>query len=145
MPRHGAFCQQSESGQDSRALKRISKTRDTTSYCHIVSYCIWHIMALYMSGIVWYCTSLYGTVLTLCHTLPIIADHEVVWNGPAGVFEFDNFSKGTKALAETGCNPFESQIVSSSSYRSDHARRCWKRLQIFMPQARFETFASRIW
>ncbi|CAK9045779.1 unnamed protein product [Durusdinium trenchii] len=24
----------------------------------------------------------------------------VVWNGPAGVFEFDNFSKGTKALLE---------------------------------------------
>jgi len=22
----------------------------------------------------------------------------VVWNGPAGVFEFDNFSKGTQAL-----------------------------------------------
>lgn len=24
----------------------------------------------------------------------------VVWNGPAGVFEFDTFSKGTKALLE---------------------------------------------
>ncbi len=32
----------------------------------------------------------------------------VVWNGPAGVFEFDNFGKGTKALltavAETTAN-----------------------------------------
>lgn len=24
----------------------------------------------------------------------------VVWNGPAGVFEWDNFSKGTKALMD---------------------------------------------
>ena len=25
----------------------------------------------------------------------------VVWNGPVGVFEFDNFAKGTKEIAET--------------------------------------------
>lgn len=25
---------------------------------------------------------------------------QIVWNGPAGVFEFDNFAKGTKALMD---------------------------------------------
>jgi phosphoglycerate kinase len=30
----------------------------------------------------------------------VLASKTVVWNGPAGVFEFDNFSKGTKALLE---------------------------------------------
>merc|ERR1719408_318708 len=30
----------------------------------------------------------------------VAAAQTVVWNGPAGVFEFDNFSKGTKALLE---------------------------------------------
>ncbi len=38
----------------------------------------------------------------------ILASKTVVWNGPAGVFEFDNFSKGTHALlmavAETTAN-----------------------------------------
>ncbi|MDE5286083.1 MAG: phosphoglycerate kinase, partial [Buchnera aphidicola] len=28
----------------------------------------------------------------------------VVWNGPVGVFEFEQFSKGTKALAQTISN-----------------------------------------
>lgn len=31
----------------------------------------------------------------------VLASKTVVWNGPAGVFEFDNFSKGTKALLES--------------------------------------------
>ena len=93
-------------------LSRGSQKHRTPHHIVILSYCIILYMAYYGIVYEWYCTSLYGTVLTLCHTLPIIADHEVVWNGPAGVFEFDNFSKGTKALAETGCNPFESQIVS---------------------------------
>nr|QBH73960.1 phosphoglycerate kinase [Xibalbanus tulumensis] len=31
---------------------------------------------------------------------PILRAKTVVWNGPAGVFEFDNFSKGTKALMD---------------------------------------------
>ena len=30
----------------------------------------------------------------------VMASKTVVWNGPAGVFEFDNFSKGTKSLLE---------------------------------------------
>jgi len=30
----------------------------------------------------------------------VLASKTVVWNGPAGVFEFDNFSQGTKALLE---------------------------------------------
>jgi len=30
----------------------------------------------------------------------VLASKTVIWNGPAGVFEFDNFSKGTKALLE---------------------------------------------
>lgn len=30
----------------------------------------------------------------------VLASSTVIWNGPAGVFEFDNFSKGTKALLE---------------------------------------------
>eukprot|EP00747_Dinoflagellata_sp_TGD_P109728 gnl/TRDRNA2_/TRDRNA2_170771_c0_seq1.p1 gnl/TRDRNA2_/TRDRNA2_170771_c0~~gnl/TRDRNA2_/TRDRNA2_170771_c0_seq1.p1 ORF type:complete len:444 (+),score=129.22 gnl/TRDRNA2_/TRDRNA2_170771_c0_seq1:80-1411(+) len=30
----------------------------------------------------------------------VLKSKTVVWNGPAGVFEFDNFSKGTKALLE---------------------------------------------
>eukprot|EP00667_Euglena_gracilis_P010586 EG_transcript_10778 len=30
----------------------------------------------------------------------ILACRTVVWNGPAGVFEFDNFSKGTKAVLD---------------------------------------------
>merc|ERR1712157_651107 len=30
----------------------------------------------------------------------VMASKTVVWNGPAGVFEFDNFSHGTKALLE---------------------------------------------
>jgi len=30
----------------------------------------------------------------------VLGSKTVVWNGPAGVFEFDNFSKGTKALLE---------------------------------------------
>jgi len=30
----------------------------------------------------------------------ILAAKTVVWNGPAGVFEFDNFSKGTKAVLD---------------------------------------------
>ncbi|EKX53881.1 hypothetical protein GUITHDRAFT_91943 [Guillardia theta CCMP2712] len=30
----------------------------------------------------------------------ILSSKTVVWNGPAGVFEFDNFSKGTKALLD---------------------------------------------
>eukprot|EP00668_Euglena_longa_P015994 GGOE01020190.1.p1 GENE.GGOE01020190.1~~GGOE01020190.1.p1 ORF type:complete len:436 (-),score=142.84 GGOE01020190.1:342-1607(-) len=30
----------------------------------------------------------------------ILACNTVVWNGPAGVFEFDNFSKGTKAVLD---------------------------------------------
>jgi len=30
----------------------------------------------------------------------VLSSKTVVWNGPAGVFEFDNFSKGTKALLE---------------------------------------------
>ena len=31
----------------------------------------------------------------------IMKSKTVVWNGPAGVFEFDNFSKGTKALLDS--------------------------------------------
>jgi phosphoglycerate kinase len=30
----------------------------------------------------------------------VLASGTVVWNGPAGVFEFDNFSKGTKAVLD---------------------------------------------
>merc|ERR1719174_817149 len=30
----------------------------------------------------------------------VLGSKTVVWNGPAGVFEFDNFSKGTKALLD---------------------------------------------
>lgn len=30
----------------------------------------------------------------------VMASKTVVWNGPAGVFEFDNFSKGTQSLLE---------------------------------------------
>jgi phosphoglycerate kinase len=30
----------------------------------------------------------------------ILESKTVVWNGPAGVFEFDNFSRGTKALLD---------------------------------------------
>ena len=30
----------------------------------------------------------------------VMASGTVVWNGPAGVFEFDNFSKGTKAVLD---------------------------------------------
>lgn len=30
----------------------------------------------------------------------VLKSSTVIWNGPAGVFEFDNFSKGTKALLE---------------------------------------------
>mmetsp|Transcript_63142 Transcript_63142/g.131289 ORF Transcript_63142/g.131289 Transcript_63142/m.131289 type:complete len:430 (-) Transcript_63142:143-1432(-) len=30
----------------------------------------------------------------------VLASKTVVWNGPAGVFEFDNFSKGTKAVLD---------------------------------------------
>jgi len=30
----------------------------------------------------------------------VLSSKTVVWNGPAGVFEFDNFSKGTKALLD---------------------------------------------
>eukprot|EP00929_Paragymnodinium_shiwhaense_P077402 TRINITY_DN3984_c0_g1_i1.p1 TRINITY_DN3984_c0_g1~~TRINITY_DN3984_c0_g1_i1.p1 ORF type:complete len:465 (+),score=131.22 TRINITY_DN3984_c0_g1_i1:73-1395(+) len=30
----------------------------------------------------------------------VLSSKTVVWNGPAGVFEFDNFSKGTKSLLE---------------------------------------------
>merc|ERR1719198_1780601 len=30
----------------------------------------------------------------------ILASKTVIWNGPAGVFEFDNFSLGTKAVLE---------------------------------------------
>jgi len=30
----------------------------------------------------------------------VMSSKTVVWNGPAGVFEFDNFSKGTKSLLE---------------------------------------------
>jgi len=30
----------------------------------------------------------------------VLASSTVVWNGPAGVFEFDNFSKGTKAVLD---------------------------------------------
>lgn len=26
--------------------------------------------------------------------------NQIVWNGPAGVFEFENFAKGTKALMD---------------------------------------------
>jgi phosphoglycerate kinase len=31
---------------------------------------------------------------------PIKRAKVIIWNGPAGVFEFDNFSKGTKSLME---------------------------------------------
>lgn len=31
---------------------------------------------------------------------PILRAKVIVWNGPAGVFEFDNFSKGTKGLMD---------------------------------------------
>ena len=30
----------------------------------------------------------------------ILASKTVIWNGPAGVFEFDNFGKGTKHSGE---------------------------------------------
>ena len=30
----------------------------------------------------------------------VLASKTVIWNGPAGVFEFDTFSKGTKAVLE---------------------------------------------
>ena len=30
----------------------------------------------------------------------VLKSATVIWNGPAGVFEFDNFSAGTKALLE---------------------------------------------
>lgn len=34
------------------------------------------------------------------HTEPIKRAKVIVWNGPAGVFEFENFSKGTKSLMD---------------------------------------------
>lgn len=35
----------------------------------------------------------------------------VVWNGPVGVFEFDNFAKGTNAIAETLANSDAISII----------------------------------
>ena len=35
----------------------------------------------------------------------------VVWNGPVGVFEFDNFAKGTKEIAETLANSNSISII----------------------------------
>ncbi len=35
----------------------------------------------------------------------------VVWNGPVGVFEFDNFAKGTNAIAETLANSNAISII----------------------------------
>lgn len=33
-------------------------------------------------------------------TEPIKRAKVIIWNGPAGVFEFENFSKGTKSLMD---------------------------------------------
>ena len=35
----------------------------------------------------------------------------VIWNGPMGVFEFDNFAKGTKAVAEAVANSGAISII----------------------------------
>jgi phosphoglycerate kinase len=35
-----------------------------------------------------------------CFKAPISRAKVVVWNGPAGVFEFENFAKGTKAIMD---------------------------------------------
>ena len=37
---------------------------------------------------------------TVRRTSQILESKTVIWNGPAGVFEFDNFGKGTKAVLE---------------------------------------------
>ena len=37
---------------------------------------------------------------TVRRSSQILESKTVIWNGPAGVFEFDNFGKGTKAVLE---------------------------------------------
>ena len=34
----------------------------------------------------------------------ILLSKTIIWNGPMGVFEFSNFSKGTRSIAEAVCN-----------------------------------------
>ena len=46
----------------------------------------------------------------------ILASATVIWNGPAGVFEFDTFSKGTKAVLDAVadvCRGFRAVAISS--------------------------------
>ena len=34
----------------------------------------------------------------------ILLSKNIIWNGPMGVFEFSNFSKGTRSIAEAICS-----------------------------------------
>ena len=44
----------------------------------------------------------------------VLASKTVIWNGPAGVFEFDTFSKGTKvSLTQTRTLSLTSSLTSS--------------------------------
>lgn len=44
---------------------------------------------------------LFLLLMILLWRAQIMASKTVVWNGPAGVFEFDNFSKGTKSVLDS--------------------------------------------
>jgi phosphoglycerate kinase len=41
-----------------------------------------------------------GNKAVICFRETILNSKTILWNGPMGVFEFDNFSHGTKAIAE---------------------------------------------
>lgn len=42
----------------------------------------------------------------------ILLSKTIIWNGPMGVFEFSNFSKGTRSIAEAVCNSTKSGSFS---------------------------------
>jgi phosphoglycerate kinase len=41
-----------------------------------------------------------GPKTIMCYNDAIMQSKTIIWNGPMGVFEFENFSKGTKAVGE---------------------------------------------
>lgn len=54
-------------------------------------------------------------------TKTILASKTILWNGPAGVFEFDNFAKGSKATLDAcieAKNNGATVIVGGVSYIS---------------------------